>query len=192
MDIPEKPTLEYYRELQFEYLERAEQLFGPKTKYEYAGLTYHNHDPEVGICEKILAQRNVHAFEIRLKGIGAMNNTTDGIFQLSHEVVHLLSPVTQDEGNEVNYLEEGMATYFSKITTETDTLDMEFCDPAIAKKTKYAKALELYNELREIDENAVIKLRALSPVIANIKKEHFTKAELDVPKALIEQLLTIF
>lgn len=182
---------EYYQELLPILLMEAEELFGKKNKYHYAGLSYHNFPPKVILCEDQL-QFGVEAFKVLLNGKGAFQNRTDGIFQLSHEVVHLISPIEQDEGNEVNYLEEGMACYFSKVITERETDDKDFCDQAIHQFPKYQKALILYNELREIDEDAVRKLREVCPIIAKIKPIHFEEAGLDIPANLIENLLEKF
>lgn len=130
-------------------------------------------------------------YKIELCG-KAINDRTDGIFQLSHEVVHLLSPVEQVHGNEVNYLEEGMATYFSKLITERDTGDYEFCQAAIANQAKYLLAFELYEALTAIDKYVVKKVREITPVIAAIQPGDFEKAGITVPPDLIEALLKKF
>ena len=105
-----------------------------------------------------------------------------------------MSPVEQDEdeGNEVNYLEEGMATWFSKKITEEETKDFEYCEPAIAKDEKYKKAYDLYLKLIAVDKDAVKKLRALQPVIAQIQPGDFANAGLAVDKELIAALLEKF
>jgi hypothetical protein len=128
-------------------------MFGLKIDYTYNGLSYHNHPPQTVLWESSLLTGE-KAFIIKLNG-KAINDRKDGIFQLSHEVVHLLAPVEQDE---VNYLEVGMATYFSKVITERDTKDYEFCDLAMARHPKYLKAYQLYVSLIGIDNDAVKKL----------------------------------
>jgi hypothetical protein len=183
-------NMQDYEILQYEYLAEAEQLFGPKTDYGYVGLGYHKFAPCTLVYSKdTLTGRNFFKVELYYK---AANDRKDGIFQLSHEVVHLISPVEQIDENETNYLEEGMATYFSKVITERETKDYEFCAIAFRKNPIYLKAYMLYMSLIQIDKNAVRKLREIMPIIAQIKPEDFTKANLKIDKELIEALLTKF
>lgn len=184
------PSIEDYQKLQPQYLAKAEKMFGPKTEYSFIGVYYHALGPRTILCEK--DQKGTMYYMIQLCRQGA-ENLIDGIFQLSHEVVHLLSPVEIDkEENQVNYLEEGMAVYFSKVITESETGDVGFCEAAIAKHPQYLKAYELYSALIVIDNNAVIKLRQITPVIANIQPQDFAAADLKIPEQLIHELLTKF
>lgn len=178
------------KKLQYVYLEEAEQLFGPKTEYQYGGLSYRRARPRVVLSEKHLIMGE-KVFIIELDSM-SINDRKEGIFQLSHEVVHLLSRVEQDEENEVNYLEEGMATYFSRIITERETGDAAYCDAAIGKEATYLEAYTLYLQLISVDEYAVRKLREYCPVIANIQKAHFRQAGLQVRDELIDCLLLKF
>lgn len=179
-----------YEILQYEYLAEAEQLFGQKTDYGYVGLGYHKYAPRTLLYSKnTLTGRDFFKIELYHR---AADDRKDGIFQLSHEVVHLISPVEQTAGNEVNYLEEGMAVYFSKIITERETQDYEFCALAFGKSPKYLKAYMLYLSLKEIDKYAVKKLRAITPILAQIQPDDFKKADLKIDKELIEALLAKF
>jgi hypothetical protein len=179
-----------YEILQYQYLAEAEQLFGPKTAYGYVGLEYHKFAPRTLLYSKDTATgKNFFQVELYRK---ALDDRKDGIFQLSHEVVHLISPIEQTAGNEVNYLEEGMATYFSKIITERDTHDYDIFTAALAKSPKYLKAYLLYLSLIEADKDAVKKLRAITPVIANIQPGDVIKAGLNIDQKLIEALLAKF
>ncbi len=176
--------------LQYDYLARAEKIFGPKTDYGYIGLGYHKFAP----CTWLYSQNSVtgkNFFKVDLYH-KATRDRKDGIFQLSHEVVHLLSPVEQTEGNETNYLEEGMATWFSKLIIEQETKDYEFFTTAFGKNPQYLKAFMLYTSLIEADKNAVKKLRRITPVIAQIKPEDFIKAGLNMDEELVEALLAKF
>jgi len=61
--------------------------------------------PRTRLCPVSL-EVGIPGFRIELNGIAAGNDRNDGIFQLSHEVVHLLAPVDVEDGrDEVNYLE---------------------------------------------------------------------------------------
>jgi hypothetical protein len=187
---PQEQLMQEYEVLQYQYLAEAEQMFGPKIAYGYVGLAYHKFAPRTLLYSKeTTTGKNFFQVELYQK---ALDDRKDGIFQLSHEVVHLISPVEQTEGNEVNYLEEGMATYFSKIITERETQDYDLCVSALGKSPKYLKAFLLYTSLINADKNAVKKLRAITPVIANIKAEDFIKAGLRVDEKLIEALLAKF
>jgi len=188
---PEEQNIEDYKNLQVAFLSEAEEMFGPKTAYNFIGIFYHNFPPRMILHDTdFLTGEKFYKIELCGK---AINDKKDGIFQLSHEVVHLLSPVEQNEDEDlVNYLEEGMAVYFSKLITERETGDLEFCDTAMAKQPEYLKAYQLYLQLIDIDGEAVKKLRQITPVIANIKAEDFKDAGLDVKEELIIALLTKF
>src|SRR5690606_23622656 len=82
MKTPQEKNQEEFETKQYQYLEEAEQMYGPKTTYKYIGLSYHNYNPQVIICEEQL-KNGIKAFIIKLKG-QAINDRTDGIFQLSH------------------------------------------------------------------------------------------------------------
>src|ERR1700712_2135922 len=116
---PKEQNIRDLEALQYEYLAKAEKLFGTKTDYGYVGLGYHKFAPCTLVYSKdSVTGKNFFKIELYYK---AADNRKDGIFQLSHEVVHLISPVEQIGENETNYLEEGMATYFSKLIIEQET-----------------------------------------------------------------------
>jgi len=189
MTLQEQNAKEY-QELQYEFLKEAEEMFGPKTVYSYSGLTYHNFAPRTVLCDSSFLSGE-HTFKIQLHG-KAINNRTDGIFQLSHEVVHLLSPIVQEDGNEVNYLEEGMATYFSKLITERMTQDYEFCEKALEKHPKYLRACSLYLALIKVDAEAIKKLRSINPIISQIQPKDFETAGISIDQELMDALLEKF
>jgi hypothetical protein len=183
-------NMQEYERFQYEYLAEAEQLFGPKIDYGYVGLAYHKFAPRTLLYSKNTSTgRNFFQIELYNK---ALDDRKDGIFQLSHEVVHLISPVEQTEGNETNYLEEGMATWFSKIIIERETKDYDFCAIAFGKSPQYLKAYLLYMSLIQTDKDAVKKVRKITPAIAQIQPEDFTKAGLKIDGELIGALLSKF
>ena len=190
--LPQQKQMDEYAELIEKFIAEAEELFGEKTDYIFEGVAYHNGRPEVILSDSYFQTRE-KAYIVKLNG-KAINDRKDGIFQLSHEAVHLWSPVQQDEeeGNEVNYLEEGMATWFSKRITERETNDLEYCGQEIEKNEKYKKAYELYLALIAIDKEAVKKLRGVTPFIARIKAEDFETAGIKADKKLIDVLLEKF
>lgn len=172
-----------------QYLTEAQDVFGPKTEYNFGRLDYHNQRPMVILSERMLMEDFKKGFDLYLKS-QALLDRKDGIFQLAHEVVHLLSPVEQDE-DEVNYLEEGMAVYFSKMITERETGDSEYCDKALEKQENYKRAYDLYCKLIEIDPYAVKKVRQKEPVIGALQPNHFMEIGI-LDEALLEALLAKF
>jgi hypothetical protein len=177
-------------QFQYTFLKEAEEFFGPKTLYGYEEFTFKNHSPRVVRSENLF-KKSIEGYQIILCAKGLID-LTDGIFQLSHEVVHLLSPVELKKDDEINFLEEGMSTWFSKYITERETGDAEFCMPAIERDERYVKAYNLYQQLIVIDQHAVKKMRDISPVICRIQPEDFKKAGLTLDEELIIALLGKF
>jgi hypothetical protein len=189
---PTMKQMEEYDTLVSAYLEEAQKLFGNKTEYIFGGVSYNNSTPKVIVSDSCFLTGEKTYF-IELNG-NAVIDRKDGIFQLSHEVVHLLSPIEQDEekGDLVNYLEEGMACYFSKIVTEKETADLEYCELQFEKHEKYKKAYELFVSLLQIDKDAVKKLRVVTEVISHIKPGDFETVGLKIDQELINALLSKF
>jgi len=113
------------------------------------------------------------------------NDTRQAIFQIAHEVVHVLSPNGQPT---TNNLEEGLATYFSKILTDRDTGDNLYATNSI-QPTKYFKTFELVNKLLTSDPDAIKKLRKFQPVIGSISKQNFVDAGINLGDDLIDELI---
>lgn len=95
--------------------------------------------------------------------INSLDNNEIACFQLSHECVHLLSPTGRLKAN---YLEEGLACYYSKIY-----MDKEFnldTTSWIYEIEKYKIAYELVAKLISSNENIIKKLREIEPSFYNI------------------------
>ncbi|MCX2584794.1 hypothetical protein [Pedobacter sp. MR22-3] len=185
-------TLEKLRELQVKYLMEAEELFGPKTECNFAGVMPGNVSSPKFCYAAVPYDRSKKAFMIIINLSNAEKNFKDGILQISHEVVHMLSPEKDDNDKAVNYLEEGMATYFSKIITDRETSDQEFATSAIKGKEKYNEAFELYLSLHEIDKDAVKKLRLVNPSLASLTALDFRQTDIKIEEEMIERLLRKF
>lgn len=185
-------TLEKLQGLQAQYLAEAEALFGPKINCEFEGVIPGNVSSPKFLYGSVPYDKSRKAYMIIINLAAAEQNYKDGIFQLSHEIVHLLSPVKDQEKEAVNYLEEGMATYFSKLITDRDTDDNEFAANAISQKEQYHQAYKLYFELHQIDENAVKKLREVNPSIPSLSREDFIKAGLELEDDFVNLLLKKF
>jgi hypothetical protein len=189
MPTPEE-LKEEYEELLPKYLAEAESVFGKKTKYELVHIGYDgcgtpkmvmvSNEPIYGITFKVWLRNS------------ALTDRKDGVFQLSHEVVHLISPVEQVDGKDANYLEEGMAVHLAKKITEREYKDFDYCNIALAKQPKYFRAYMQYMSLVDIDPDTVKKIRKHQKVIGKIQPEDFKKAGIKAPAELIGALLEKF
>ncbi|MBC7810713.1 MAG: hypothetical protein H7175_06175 [Burkholderiales bacterium] len=105
-------------------------------------------------------------------------------FQMSHEVVHLLSPTGRKQ---TNVLDEGLASYFS-IYYMTHVIGNPNWRYNIAS---YDAAMTLVKVLLEIDPDAVKTLRAEQPTIPLIGEElilkHYPQVTQPVAAALAAQ-----
>lgn len=188
--MAEKVNINIYKELIPKYLEEAEAMFGRKTEYNFDTVRYApDNSPETIISESAMMALET-AFEVKLSP-HAESDKNKGIFQLSHEVVHLLSPINYAIDGSMNFLEEGMAVYFSQVVTERETGDLDIVK-TIVSKPDYQTALDLYKELIKTEPNAVKKLRQLCPIIAHITKDTFRQAGLNTDPELIDKLLAEF
>jgi hypothetical protein len=161
------------------YLLEAECMFGPRTSdYTYAGIEFIETGPPK------IWYPNFKFVVIQLSKTTAYD-FKQGIFQLGHEVIHILSPNGQPT---TTYLEEGLATFFSKLVTDRDTGDTSYAIDSITP-TKYKNSYEFVKNLLQINSNSIIELRKVQPVIGQIIKDDFTKANLLIPDNLIEKLI---
>jgi len=192
--MDQKPTTgvdftQEYKELVPEILAEVELLYGKKVKkWEFNEIYYEPDGPYLSYPE---SNTKGHPLEYKVDitlHSDAKTNYTQGIFQLSHEVIHLLSP-TGD--NVTNNLEEGLAVYFSKQYTEEKTKDIKIFH-APTEFTGYMHAYNLVVELLKGDENAISKVRAVKKKFDRIKKKHFKIAGVVAEKKLIESLLERF
>ena len=160
------------------YLLTAETIFGERTKeYTFAGIEFNETGPRIWFPRPKFVV-------IQLTPDTAVDFKR-GVFQLSHEVVHLISPFGQPT---TNNLEEGLATYFSKIITDRHTGDINYAINSISS-SKYKHPFDLVTRLLGLNATAVIELRKVQPVIGQIVAEDFVKANLIVPDDLIKELV---
>jgi len=190
MEQSQTYDIQYYTNLKDKYLEEAEKMFGPKTEYLLDGICFGVDGPKVEPSFMAIVSKE-KAFVVTLNPV-AQSNHDSGVFQISHEVVHLISPLVYAEEEDVNFLEEGMATYFSKLITERETGNFDIAILGMNQKPLYKDAYELYLKLIETEPCAVKKLRKVQPEIALITKETFEIAELTTDAELIVKLLKHF
>lgn len=110
-----------------------------------------------------------------------LTNMDGALFQLAHEAIHLLNPL---ECGTVNYLEEGLATYYSLSYPNSSYV----CDDA-----KYQLASDLVRELLAYDDNIIKKLRGSElKSLSSIRKEDILKIHPTINDELITKLTTNF
>jgi hypothetical protein len=161
------------------YLLEAENLYGTRTKdYEYVGIELNETGPP-----KVWYPWNKYIV-IQVSQTTA-NDTRQAIFQIAHEVIHVLSPNGQPT---TNNLEEGLATYFSKITTDRDSGDNSYALNSI-QTTKYLKPYQLIEKLIAFDRDAIKKLRQIQPVLGQISKQTFIDAGIALADDIIDELI---
>lgn len=190
MENQEKYDEAYYLNLREKYLNEAEEQFGERTDYEFIGLVFEGTDPKTEPPE-ISALFKEKEFLVYLTPVVKICRD-EGIFQLSHEVVHLLSPVLLEDHEEISYLEEGMAVHFSKLITGRDTGNMEIVERGLNRKPLYRTAYQLYLELIRDEPDAIRKLRVFQKDICRITPGDFKRAGLKTSPELIEKLLAHF
>ncbi len=78
----------------------------------------------------------------------AANNEKKALFQLSHEVIHVLSP---NGTRKATYFEEGLATYFSIQATRQAGIDIS---PSYITSAKYHRAYYLLEKIYQLHPDA--------------------------------------
>lgn len=174
--------------LALEYLDKAQELFGPQIEgIDFRSVYIHN-KPAIIYLEKdfsvaITLSPRYEESDVQL------------VYQLTHEVCHLLhptiDPITKVKDNAI-VLNEGLSTYFSILMTS------EYCDSEIlieATKQHSPNYYEAYlnvKTLLEIDIDLIKKLRAIEPKIDRLTPAYFTQVNTLIPQYLIEQAVSFF
>lgn len=118
------------------------------------------------------------------------------IFQLSHEVCHLLHPSLEFPSlyqNQTLVINEGLSTYFSIIKSQEyfDNAD-HLIDNLKTYSTKYYDAFILVKSLIDLDNDAIKKLRKVKPRIDRLTLEDFKKTNLDIGVDFMNNLVRPF
>jgi hypothetical protein len=146
------------REQALRLLAEAERLYGPRdATYRFAGVTFDPKGPHLRFSP------TWDEVWIELSP-STMTYPDQALFQLAHEVIHLLAP---NRSPPAVMLEEGLAVHFSVYaptfispTYRRDTLKHLITTP---EAQNYLDALCLYNELVAIEPNAIVVLRQKEP-----------------------------
>ena len=141
----------------------AEQLFGPRVEgYVYKGIGFHRHGPRIQFPEPGQVQVML-SHSVRNQPAGAF-------FELSHEVVHLLAPVPKEE---VTFLEEGLATWFSLEVMEK-LLPGNDLEKKYVIDSRYERPFRLTAKLMAQRPNLIAVLREQEPYISRITNDQLT------------------
>jgi hypothetical protein len=171
----------------------VQDRFGPAIpgQWEFAMIDYDDATgPAITYPEGYMLHPREWKYHITLT-TNTKSDWSNGIFQLSHETLHRLSPTGDPQ---TNNLEEGAAVYYSKIALEEHADDEEFFEAALQniQKTGYPYAYDLVKLLLEKYPDAIMQLREKEGRFTEIKKEHFEEAGIDMEETLIGQLLEDF
>ncbi len=142
-------------------LNNAEQRYGKRDQsWTLLGVEFTNLDqPE--IWYPFISKNRKHLIIQLTKS--ASKNEKEALFQLSHEVIHLLSPAGK-EGSTV--FEEGLATYFSIANMKTLNYDID--ENYIAEK-KYKQAYKLIDNLYKNFPNTEDRIKTLRGQVKRIR-----------------------
>jgi hypothetical protein len=125
-----------------------------------------------------------------------IKNNLQLIFQLSHEVCHLLHPSLEYASlyqNKTLVINEGISTFFSIVKTQEYYSDGIFLIDNLKNfATNYYDAYCSVTALLKVDDKAVKKLRAIKPRIDKLVSEDFSKAQLELNERMIMNLIQVF
>ena len=168
-----------------EMLEFAENKFGKKDDgFFFLGTEFISDGPRI-------RYQNPKYIIIQLSPF-ALSNEYIAYYQLSHEVYHLLSPTGIHDSNN---LEEGLATYFSRIYLEKFNQTQFDWEKATRADMRYYDAFLNVEKLLKIKPDIIKLVRTAFP---NIKVSHLTTKEFEsimnenTPYDLLNILLSPF
>jgi len=159
-------------------MREAESLYGPRDKnYFFAGFEFCKDAPQLwypGNCMRVVMQLNINA----------MNDAGLAAYQLSHEVIHLLSPTG---GRNANVMEEGLALYFSEYFSGKNGFPNIRCTIP-----SYIDARNHVLELLKKDKDAIRTLRTIEPCISKITADQICERYPDISPILAKLLTSKF
>jgi hypothetical protein len=117
----------------------------------------------------------------------ALNDLNEALWQLAHEIVHILGPV---ERGQANNLEEGVATHFAlNITHYTDRSRVAIFRQMVQQaSSRYRSALQDCEALLQIDSNIIKKLRKQQPYLSRITAKQILDVLPNCDPTLAERL----
>ncbi len=174
-------------------LSLAEDLYGPRatTEWTFVGVEINDRPPSL----VYYPEKGWVTISLSTKVI---DNADQCLFQLAHEVGHLLYPIADPRTSILPptiTLNEGVSTHFSLIALQMYSGE-DACQNAYENlrlhSQNYFAALNLVNRLIQLNPNAVQKLRAVQPMLNDAVEEDFNAADLNVAPELLAALIAVF
>lgn len=168
-----------------EMLALAETLYGARdTSWNFTGVILQDDGPHIWFPNDCDTQNEI---QIALSP-SAVNKYDLALYQLSHEVVHLLAPNREPP---TILLEEGVAVYFSVHHQEFkgDIFKQDLIDRLTSggAPENYKYAYKIFKELNEINPDAIVLLRSKEPAFCKMTPD-FIVATLGINRELAECL----
>ncbi len=171
-------------------IDEAESLFGNSIQdWNFSGIEINERSPslmyypETGKVTISLSEKII-------------NDDIQLIFQLSHEVCHLLHPSLEFPSlykNSTLVINEGLSTYYSVIKMQEYFQNSEFVLQNLRTySTNYYKAYVLVKNLLDFDIQAIRKIRELRPRIDKLVIDDFEIANLRLGTTLKNNLVEVF
>ncbi len=171
------------------YFELAEETFGPSvSEWTFGGVEINDCPPHVAYYP----DQKAVCVSLSKK---TLDNETQLLFQLSHEICHCLYPsmdIQTRNLEKVNFLNEGISTHFS-VSCLSRFLDVNpILDDLERNSSNYFRALSLVNSLLSYHDRAIVMVRKIQPYVNRLTLNDFKNAGLLFPKILVEELLSEF
>lgn len=174
-------------------LSLAEDLYGPRatTGWIFVGVEINDRPPYLAYYP----DKGRVAISLSTK---VLNNVDQCLFQLAHEVGHLLYPTADRRTSTLPptiTLNEGVSTHFSLVALQKlrgEEAYRNAYESLRLHSPNYFAALLLVNRLLEADSGAVKKLRAVRPMLNDAVEDDFNTTGLDVDPDLLAALVAVF
>ena len=157
---------ELFQAMAYSYWEEANKLFGENmNEWQYDGIIYGEFGPMI---------RYFHN-EKKVKIMVLTSVNTDfyrGLFQLSHEIVHLISPTGLER---TTNLEEGCVVWFSFLQINKFGGGSDYLNSCKIENTNYGKTFALVSKLLSTQPEAIKLYREHQPLIGKIGLLEFEK-----------------
>lgn len=167
----------------------AERLYGERDhRWTVLGVEFGPRNPHTWFPGFAEGRRDI----IIQLSQNAMASEATALWQLAHEVVHVLGQV--DDGSPCLVIEEGAAEFFQSYywDQELKHLKMPNSSEPDAVNEAYRIAYNALLQLLAIDPLAIRKLRHVQLCFSRMTPETFASAGLQVPPELQERLLAPF
>lgn len=159
---------ELFEAMVYNYWAEANKMFGENLKnWQYNGINYGDEGPMIRYFPQ---NREVKIMLLPLVKFDLFR----GLFQLSHEVVHLVS-LPKEQIKYTSNLEEGCAVWFSFFQINKLPGGSDYLKRCEIEKTNYGKPYELVSKLLGQQKEAIKFYRKHQPIIGKIGLPEFEK-----------------